>query len=186
MKSIEIYEPSEDSYLLSEVLKKKIQMVIKDNQDIKFLDMGAGSGIQGKTAIKYGIKKENVYFVDISKEVVKKIKSEFKHSTIINSNLFSKVSKNQKFDLIAFNPPYLPLDEREPKSSRLATTGGKKGSEIINRFLIQAKSHLNKKGKIFLVTSSLTKSINWRGYKIKQIAKKKVFFEELYVWELII
>ena len=56
--------------------------------------------------------------------------------------------------------------------------------EIINNFLQQAKNHLTKEGKIFLLTSSLTKGIKWEGYKKKIIKKQKLFFEELQVWEL--
>ena len=102
----------------------------------------------------------------------------------IYSDLFSNIK--EKFDIIIFNPPYLPEDKnnKEDRESKLATTGGKKGSEIINRFLQQAKKHLTKDGKIFLLTSSLTKNINWLDYKKKLIAKKKLFFEELMVWEI--
>jgi len=86
--------------------------------------------------------------------------------------------------LIIFNPPYLPEDSQEPESSRTATTGGKKGSEIINRFLIQAKKYLAKDGKILLLTSNLTKGIKWQNWKKKLLKKKKLFFEELRVSEL--
>jgi len=96
--------------------------------------------------------------------------------------LFEKIKS--KFPLIIFNPPYLPEDSQEPKESRIATTGGKKGSEIINKFLQQAKKHLNPDGKIFLITSSLTRKINWQNYKKELLGKKKLFMEELCVWEI--
>jgi len=68
------------------------------------------------------------------------------------------------------------------------TTGGKKGNEIILRFLIQAKGHLNKKGKIFLITSSLSPNLNFEklGYKAEEIGCEKLFFERLCIWELIV
>ena len=90
----------------------------------------------------------------------------------------------EKFNLIIFNPPYLPEDSREPKYSQIATTGGKKGSEITNKFLEQAKKHLEKNGKILLLTSSLTKAIKWKNWKKKLLTKKKLFFERLYVFEI--
>ncbi len=169
----EIYLPLDDSYLLSETLKKQIK-----NLDIKFLEIGIGSGIQLQTAKHLGIK--NIFGADINLDAVKHCKS--LGFDCIQSDLFENIKG--KFDIIAFNPPYLPLDKREPKSSQLATTGGKKGSEIINKFLKQAKKHLAKDGRIFLLTSSLTKAINWLDYKRKILAKKKIFFEELFVWEL--
>ena len=76
------------------------------------------------------------------------------------------------------------MDEREPEDSRIATTGGKNGSETINKFLKEAKKFLKKDGKIFLVSSSLTKGLNFLGYKKKKIGEEKLFFEKLFVWEL--
>ena len=90
-------------------------------------------------------------------------------------------SEKNKFDLILFNPPYLPEDKFD---KGLDTTGGKNGSEVINKFLIQAKRYLNKNGKILILTSSLTKKINWQIYSKKKLAEKRIFFETLYVWEL--
>jgi len=169
----EIYPASEDSFLLSETLKKEIK-----NKNIKFLEIGIGSGIQLQTAKELKIKE--IFGVDINPDAIKHCKS--LGFNCIQSDLFQNVKG--KYDIIVFNPPYLPLDKQEPKSSRVATTGGKKGSEIINKFLKQAKEHLAKDGKILLLTSSLTKGINWQGYNKKLLSKKKLFFEELYILEL--
>ncbi|HLD90328.1 MAG TPA: hypothetical protein VI911_04840, partial [Patescibacteria group bacterium] len=67
---------------------------------------------------------------------------------------------------------------------KLATTGGKTGCEIINRFLKQAKNYLKQNGKIFLVVSNLTKNINFLDYQKKEVGCEKLFFEQLCVWEL--
>lgn len=172
-----IYQPAEDSYLLSEVLKKEIK-----NKEIKVLEIGSGSGIQIDTLLILGLNPCNIFSTDINPVAVNYLKKKFPNIKIIKSYLFSKVK--EKFDIIIFNPPYLPEEHREPKSSQLATTGGKQGSKIINRFLKQAKNHLNKNGKIYLITSSLTKDVNWKGYERKVLARKKLFFEEIYIWEL--
>jgi HemK-related putative methylase len=174
----EIYQPEKDSYLLSKILKKEIQ-----NKNIKILDMGSGSGIQAKTLIKLNVPSENLTLVDINKKAIKNLKKDFLNSKVICSDLFENLPK-EKFDLIIFNPPYLPEDKDEPKNSRLATTGGILGSEKINKFLKQAKEYLGNQGKIYLLTSSLTKGINWKSWKKKLLIKEKIFMEELYVWEL--
>ena len=176
-----IYSPEEDSYLLSRILKKKIPKLVKKNPDLKFLEIGSGSGIQLQTAFDSGIKKENIFSCDVNPQAVKECKK--LGFNCIKSDLFEKI--NGKFDLIVFNPPYLPLDEREPEDSRIATTGGEKGSEIINKFLKQAKNYLKKDGKIFLVSSSLTKGLDFSGYKKKKIGEEKLFFEKLSVFEII-
>jgi len=176
----DIYSPEEDSYLLSEVLKKKIPAFLKKNPDLKFLEIGAGSGIQLKTALESGIKKENIFSCDINPEAVRHCKKLGFNSVV--SNLFEKIKG--KYEIVVFNPPYLPEDSREPTDSRMATTGGKKGSEIINRFFKRAKKHLAKNARIFIVVSSLTKGLDFSGYKKKKVGEEKIFFEKLSVWEL--
>ena len=175
-----IYQPEEDSFLLSEVLENKIPQLLQKNSSLKVLEIGVGSGIQLEKIYEQGVPKENIFSCDINLESVKRCKS--LGFNCIKSNLFSNIKG--KFDLIIFNPPYLPEDKKEDEESRIATTGGKKGSEIINKFLKQAKSHLKENGKIFLLVSSLTKGIDFKRYNKKILAKKKIFFEELSIWEL--
>jgi release factor glutamine methyltransferase len=182
MPDFEIYEPAEDSFFLSDILKKIIPGLLDKKSDLKFLEIGSGSGIQLQTALDSGIKKENIFGTDVNHASVNQCKS--LGFDVILSDLFSNINKNSLFDIIVFNPPYLPLDKKEPVSSRLSTTGGKKGSEIINRFLKQAKNHLNKDGKIILLISSLTKGIDFKDYKKKILADKKIFLEKLTVMEL--
>jgi len=165
-----IYQPAEDSYLLQKQVKKFAK------QGMKVLDMGTGSGIQAITAQKKGA---DVLAVDINEEClnIPKIKT-------LQSNLFENVKDS--FDLIIFNPPYLPEDEREPEDSRLATTGGKKGNEIIKKFLKQVKNHLNEKGKILLLFSSLTPDMKklLKNFKTKKLSEEKIPYETLYVYSL--
>ncbi|MEK6761020.1 MAG: HemK2/MTQ2 family protein methyltransferase [Nanoarchaeota archaeon] len=175
-----IYSPEEDSFLLSKVLGKKIPIVLKKNPNAKFLEIGCGSGIQLKTALESGIKKENIFSCDINSMAVKHCKKiEF---NCVKSNLFEKITG--KYEIVVFNPPYLPEDSREPKNSRIATTGGKNGGELTSEFLKQAKKHMMKNGRIFLVASSLTKGLDFAGYKKKKVAEEKLFFEKLSVFEL--
>ncbi len=176
-----VYLPSEDSYALNNILKQEIPKLIEKNSNLKFLEIGAGSGIHLLTAEKIGIKKENIFSSDIDEASVS-------HCNLlgyncIKSDLFEKIKG--KYDLIIFNPPYLPEHE---KDKRIDTTGGKKGDEIILEFLKSAKNYLNKNGKIFLLTSSLTPKIDFKkaGYKSKQLLCEKLFYEQLCVWELIV
>ena len=178
-----IYEPQEDSFLMSENLKKEIPKILKKNPKLKLLEIGSGSGINLKTALSLGIKEQNIFSSDINKNAVNHCKK--LGFNCIHSNLFEKIPK-QKFDIIIFNPPYLPGDKKEPKDSKLITAGGEKGNELSIKFLKQAKNYLEKNSKIFLITSSLSKEINFKklGYKEKEIGNKKLFFEKLILWEL--
>ena len=90
--------------------------------------------------------------------------------------------------MIILNPPYLPEEAYEDKATKLFTTGGKQGHELIERFLKEAKKHLNKDGMILLVFSTLTGNVEnlfkKYDYEFKKLDSKKVFFEEIFVYEL--
>ena len=170
-----IYQPSDDSFFFAQFLKNYLSKI--KNKNISYLDMGTGSGILAETAQQAGIK--NILAADIDKKSVEHVRK--KPLKAIQSNLFSKIPISKKYDLITFNTPYLPHDKREPKQSQKATTGGKKGDEITVKFLKQAKKHLTKDGKIFLLISSLTPQERIRKFKPRIIKTKKIFFEELLI-----
>ena len=172
---MEIYQPSDDSYFFAEFLKKDLADKPKS---LTMLDVGTGSGILAKTASKI-LPPKNITASDINPSAINSLKKE-KFQTI-QSDFFENIKDS--FDLITFNAPYLPLDKREPKSSQLATTGGKHGDEISLKFLKQAKQHLSPSGKIFLLISSLTPMNKIKKYNPKIVARKKLFMEELLILE---
>jgi release factor glutamine methyltransferase len=181
-----IYQPSEDSYLMTDILKEKLPELLEKNPNLKMLEIGAGSGIHLQTSLNLGVKKENIFSSDINPDSVSHCN--FLGFNCVQSDLFQAFTQEEdKFDLIIFNPPYLPGDKKEPKDSQIATTGGKKGNEIIQSFLKQAKSYLNETGKIFLITSSLSESVNFQelGYVEKEIGCERLFFERLCIHELV-
>lgn len=193
-----IYEPEEDSYLIQKHIKKYIK-----NTETKVLDMGAGSCILAEEAQKYS---NNILAVDINpeaREIAKKknlknskeflgrqkCKAFFSEIKFIESNLFQNLKlKKEKFDLILFNPPYLPELKSEPKELATITTGGKQGFEIIEEFLKQVREHLNEDGIILLICSSLTgdvkKLFEKYCFKFKLIDKEDAFFEKILLYEL--
>jgi len=179
-----VYSPEQDSYLLAKEVKKYISKIKnqKHKEELKILDMGSGSGIQAETCIKSKIKKENIISVDIDKDTLKFLQE--KGIKAVYSNLFSKVKG--KFNLIIFNPPYLPEHKHDKAKD---TSGGKKGYETILKFLKQAKSHLAEKGVILLLFSSLSDPNFILGYALKQryrakkLSEESLFFEKLFVYE---
>ena len=172
---MEIYQPAEDSWMFAEFLRR----YLKSNKPNSYLDIGTGSGILPKIASEI-ISPKNITATDINPNAIANLKkSPFR---TIKSDLFKQIPNH--FDLITFNAPYLPLNSKEPKDSQLATTGGKNGDEISLKFLKQAKSHLNKNGKIFLLISSLTPQNRIKKlWPYKIVAKKKIFMEELLILE---
>jgi release factor glutamine methyltransferase len=173
-----MYFPKEDSFFLSEI----VSGYLKKNKlkEFKALDMGTGSAIQAETLSKF-TEKKNILCIDLDEEALNEAKR--KGFKALKSNLFSKI--RDKFEIITFNPPYLPEDKFDKE---IDTSGGKKGDETILKFLKQSKSRLNKSGKIFLLLSNLTprKRINQEIKKIKfkaeKLAEKSLFFEKLEIW----
>ena len=168
-----IYNPREDSFLLEKEVKKY-------SKDKKVLDMGTGSGIQARAALNS--KAESVTAVDINKKTLSKIKEN--KIKKIHSNLFANVKG--KFDLIIFNPPYIP-DERENRKGWLekAWHGGRDGVAIIDSLLKNVKSYLTLNGRLQMVYSTVSNvEMIWSGLREQQLtvevtARKKIFFEEL-------
>jgi len=164
-----IYEPREDSFLLRKHVEKYAKGIV--------LDMGTGSGLQAEAASKSA---DKVYAADINPEVNDRAASGVE---FIQSDLFENIS--MKFDLIIFNPPYLPDDSRVKD---IALDGGKHGYEVIERFLDNVNSHLTKDGKILLLFSSLSKKPKIDGFiasnclSCTQIDEQKLDFEKLYVY----
>jgi len=176
----EIYKPSEDSFLLQKYVKKFSKGLV--------LDMGTGSGIQAKTATE---KANFVIAVDTNKKSLKFCKKNITSDKILflKSDLFSFFENNQckKFDTIIFNPPYLPEDEN---AKDIALDGGKRGYEIIGRFLSKAKDFLAENGLILMVFSSFTgkesvnELIHKNGFEFEELESIHISFENIYCYKI--
>ncbi len=174
-----IYEPKEDSELLAGHLQA--------TKGDYVLDMGCGIGIQ---AILASRKAKKVLAVDINPQAIDTTKRNAEKNKAENikyriSNLFENIKEEEKFDLIIFNPPYLPSEEKDMQAR--AWAGGIMGREIIDKFIEDAPKHLTDKGRIQLLVSSLNdvdevlKTIQKKSLEAKVIASEKLWFEELYV-----
>ncbi len=174
-----IYMPREDSYLLMKEVKKYAK-------DKRVLDMGSGSGIITETALNAGA--EHVLAVELDEEAVSYLKKKFKGNKKVKvrkSDLFSNIKQDEEFDVIAFNPPYLPKDKHDEGKD---TTGGKLGDETIIRFLRAIKKYLSRDGIALIVLSSLTPFgriddlIIKSKIKKRKLSEKNFFFEKIEVW----
>ncbi|PIN73774.1 hypothetical protein COV20_03610 [Candidatus Woesearchaeota archaeon CG10_big_fil_rev_8_21_14_0_10_45_16] len=176
-----MYEPAEDSYLL--------QKQVKQQAIGRVLDVGTGSGIQALTAVLSPNVKE-VIAVDINEEAVEKLRDKIRDQRLrkvkaVRSDLFDNVSGC--FNLIIFNPPYLPQDKGIEDA---ALYGGKKGWEISGRFFSKVSKYLFPDGKILFLFSTLTNKerieelIEHNLFSWKEKEKLKLAFETLYVYEV--
>ena len=139
----------EEVILISEKIKK-------DNKDeLRILDMCTGSGAIAISLSKL-IKKSLVYASDISKKALEIAdeNSNKNNSNVLffESNLFSKIPKIYKFDIIVSNPPYIEtetiktLSEEVKNEPMLALDGGEDGLDFYRKITKDAKRYLNKDG----------------------------------------
>lgn len=171
-----VYEPAEDTFLMENAVKKYAKGDV--------LEIGTGSGYLANIASK----QSNIIATDIDPKAIQQAKEKYAHIKFLKSDLFQKVKG--KYDVIFFNPPYLPLDKREPEDSRLQTTGGKHGYETIQRFIEQANDYLRSNGLILLLFSNHTNKEKVEKIIVSHLFKwdKESFlnleFETLYVYKL--
>jgi release factor glutamine methyltransferase len=171
------YEPREDSFLMLEALAEL------NLRGLKVLDVGTGSGILAAYCARRGAE---VTASDIDISAIKHLGRVADRLGVriirIACDLFSKIT--DQFDIIMFNPPYLPSGAMHDRT----VDGGKQGTSIINRFLNQVSRHLVQEGFAVLLVSSLNHPERLREryacLSFKTLRERSFFFERLYVLEL--
>jgi ribosomal RNA small subunit methyltransferase A len=179
----EVYEPSDDSFLLARYLDPKPEQ--------RVLDLGTGCGLLGIIAASKGA---SVTAVDVNPFAVECSKLNARINGLTNrfeakeGDLFQTLN-GEKFDRIIFNPPYLPQEEDERTGGWLekAWQGGPSGTEVIERFLKEVRNHLELSGEVMMVVSSLSspektiEGLETQGFDVKVLGKERLDFEELIV-----
>ena len=176
-----VYAPCDDSFLMAEYLGAAM--------GDRVLDMGTGCGIQGITAAGRGAQ---VTACDISQGAVECARHNAAENSVEIDVLTSDLVQNVRgtFDLITFNPPYLPsdpLEEAEVKEGReaLAWDGGKTGREVTSRFISGCADHLEPGGRVLLIASSLSgieeveMELLKAGLMPRVLGRRRFFFEEI-------
>ncbi len=180
----DVYEPAEDSFLLSKYAKGLRGRV---------LDIGTGCGIQALVCAKAD-PANRVLGVDLNPSAVRNARLNAEKNRVMNaefleSDLFSDVRGT--FDAIIFNPPYLPTseDEKVKGNLNLAFDGGPSGREITDRFLHEFPAFLKKDGTMLMIESSLAgigsteAKLRKVGFAARILDEEKFFFEKIAVIE---
>ena len=175
-----VYIPSDDTFLLAENLE------IKKGQSV--LEIGTGSGLVSMYA---SLLTDDVTATDINYNALELAEKNFKLNNIGTiklefGDLFEPV-KDKKFDVILFNTPYLPTDSDDIINDDLnyAFDGGLDGRKVIDRFINQVSNHLNEKGIVQIIQSSLSDNdrtldmFDRNGFVAGIAESEKFFFEEI-------
>ncbi len=171
-----VYEPAEDSFLLVDTLLKNIQ-----NGD-RLLEVGCGSGIVSVFANDIT---SMVVATDLNPHAVRCAAGN--GVTVVRTDLYAGLKGT--FDLIVFNPPYLPTSKNERLGGwdDLMLDGGPDGRRTIVRFLEGIWNLLSCGGRLLLLVSSLTgvsevsRSMADVGLVVEPVSESRHFFEQLVV-----
>ena len=175
-----VYIPSDDTFLLAENLE------IKEGMSV--LEIGTGSGLVSMYA---SLLTDDVTATDINYNALELAEKNFKLNNIDTvklefGDMFEPV-KDKKFDVILFNTPYLPTDSDDVIDDDLnyAFDGGLDGRKVIDRFINEVSNHLNDKGIVQIIQSSLSDNnrtldmFDRNGFVAEIAESEKFFFEEI-------
>lgn len=178
-----VYEPAEDSFLLADAALEEAE------PGMRILEVGTGSGFVS-AVLRANLKNIRVIATEINPYAARCAREN--GVEVIRTDLFGGIkprSQEARFDLILFNPPYLPTSEEEkvPGWLNYAFDGGASGRETLDRFFDGVKDFLKPGGRILVLISSITgvedvqEKMERLGFAVDIAGRTKVSFEELVV-----
>jgi release factor glutamine methyltransferase len=141
---LQVYQPDADTYLLLEAARNEVK------PGDRILEVGAGSGLISCELAKVS----GVVATDISPHAV--LVAHNAGIDVVRTDLFAGI--RGPFNLVLFNPPYLPTrpEERMDDWLEFALDGGESGRIVIEQFARDIGDVLAPDGRILLLISSLT------------------------------
>lgn len=171
----QVYSPEADTYLLLEAAQAEVK------SGDRVLEVGTGSGHIAAELLRNC----TIVATDINPHAVRCAQE--RGVDVVRGDLFSGIRST--FDLIIFNPPYLPTqpDERLDDWFEYALDGGATGRVVIERFAADVDRVLAPGGRILLLISSLTgldevcELFVRNGFSVERVLQQTIEDEELYV-----
>ena len=171
----QVYSPEADTFLLLDAARAEVK------PGDRVLEIGTGSGYIAAELVRIC----NTVATDINPHAVCCARE--RGVDVVRGDLFSGIRST--FDLILFNPPYLPTqpDERIDDWLEFALDGGASGRVVIERFAAEVDRVLAPGGRILLLISSLTgfdavcEMFVRNGFSVERVLQQTIEDEELYV-----
>lgn len=141
----QVYQPEADTYLLL----SSVQQDIRNTDTV--LEVGTGSGIIARACSE---RARRCVATDINPHACRMARA--MGVEVVRMDLYAGLKG--PFDMIIFNPPYLPTLENERMDDWLeyALDGGPDGRAVIRRFASGLHRILDPFGRVFLLVSDLT------------------------------
>ncbi|RKS82015.1 release factor glutamine methyltransferase [Haloarcula quadrata] len=172
-----VYQPAEDSDLLARTARERVEA------GDTVLDVGTGSGYVAATLADAGARAVGV---DVSPLACREAAEN--GVPVVRGDLVEPF-RADAFDLVAFNPPYLPTPPEQEWDDWMehALSGGDDGRRLVDPFLETVERVLAPGGEALMLVSSLTDPAAVRAYASEhglaseQLASEKHPYEVLVV-----
>ncbi len=182
----EVYNPSEDSLLMLTVLD---ELSLLNNMTC--LDLGTGSGILAIKMAKMGCETVGS---DISLKALELAHRNAimngVHMNLVQGNL-TRHFRGNSFDIVVFNPPYIPEEPDPSIELSIAWAGGnREGRKLIDGLMSDLPRILRKGGLSLILHANYNKPhktielASKIGMKAKIVGRRKLAFHELLVVEI--
>lgn len=136
--------------------------ILRDLENPNFCEVGIGSGCIS-VSILHEIKNARAFGLDISEKALQMAGKNAKENGVLHrlnlmiSDVFGELDKNELFDLIVSNPPYVPIDdlqnlqvEVKDFDPHIALTDGKDGLSIIRKIIETSPEFLRPDGFLIM------------------------------------
>lgn len=177
-----VYPPKPASLLLAETAIR----VLDPKQ--KILEVGTGCGVVAIAIAKF-VSHAHVVATDINPEAVSVAKQNAQRNNVnlkvLLADLYTPF-QDEEFDVIVIHPPAIPyLPETDwgmSKGMGIATNGGLDGSDLLIRFIADAKRCLKKNGKLLLLlphwsnTKKVYDVLREQYEDVEELARQKIEF----------
>lgn len=143
----DVYDPAEDSALLAEAAVERVR------PDDRVLDVGTGSGyVADRIAEAVGAA---VIGSDVNPHACRRARE--RGVETVRADLVAPF-RDEAFDVVVFNPPYLPTppDREWDDPLERALSGGPSGRAVIEPFLATVGRVLGPDGTVLLTLSNVT------------------------------
>jgi len=182
-----VYKPSHDTMLLVNYLNENPHVVSGKS----VLEVGSGSGFVSAVAAKLGAKR--VVAVDVAQAAAEATRCTLELAgagdwDVVRCDLLTCFRAPAPFDVVIFNPPYLPCEDWEASDEEaLSWCGGATGSEVVERFLEQLAETCKPGTHVLLVVSSLSgfgenaEGLASAGFRVAK--EQRFFFEKILLLE---
>jgi release factor glutamine methyltransferase len=195
-----VYEPSDDTFLLMDVLKAEAPRIAASTPTV-CLEIGSGSGAVTSSLFASLELRTPALFLctDVNPRAAATTRATcalhgVRPFDMVRTDLVGALESRLRghVDVAVFNPPYVPTPPDEVGTDRIeaAWAGGERGREVIDRLLPQIGALLAPAGAFYLLLEAANQvdevvaRLEQLGLHAEQLGFKKARNERLSVWRV--